>query len=103
MRKEDKTILCVKAVANYGREHQMDKAVEELGELLTEVARYKQDVGRKNALVGEMADVTIMLEQLKIIAGISDEYLEDVISYKLGRLAGHMEAEEGFDDVDDAL
>lgn len=103
MLKNEKTILCGKAIANYGREHQMDKAVEELGELLTEVARYRQDVGRKNALVGEMADVTIMLEQLKIIAGISDEYLEDVISYKLGRLAGRMEAEQGFDDVDEAL
>lgn len=103
MLKNEKTILCGKAIASYGREHQMDKAVEELGELLTEVARYRQDVGRKNALVGEMADVTIMLEQLKIIAGISDEYLEDVISYKLGRLAGRMEAEQGFDDVDEAL
>ena len=53
------------AIKLYGRGPQRDKAIEELSELIRALARCDD----ANNLAEEMADVRIMLDQLKIIFG----------------------------------
>lgn len=85
-----------KAIEHYGRVPQMVKAIEELGELSTEIARnilgvYPAD----DKIVDEVADVTIMMRQLAIIFG--EKAVEDRIEFKLTRLQGRIEFGEDFE------
>ena len=41
-------------------------------------------------VLDELADVYVMLEQLAMIASISDRALDDRITYKVGRLGGRL-------------
>ena len=54
-----------KAIEHYGKEHQLGVAQEELSELVTAISHYKR--GREHNVAEEIADVEIMLEQLKLI------------------------------------
>lgn len=91
---ENREAIYCRAIARYGAERQIIKAIEEIGELLEEIARYKGGAANRWELMDEMADVTIMLEQMRLIAEIDPAELEDRIAYKLGRLVGRMEREE---------
>lgn len=98
MKQAEKVAVCAKAILHYGCEKQTWKAVEELGELASAIAKRQQAkegtpecvIAHRN-LLDEMADATIMMEQLRIMEGIAEEELEDRITFKLGRLAGRME------------
>ena len=61
-----------RARQKYGDRHQEMKAMEEMAELMAEVARYQNHGGNLVHLAEEMADVYITLEQLQIILGIED-------------------------------
>lgn len=65
-----------RALAVYGERNQIIVAVEELSELQKELCKYLrgEDVGEK--LAEEMADVTIMLEQLVGIFGNDKRMLQ---------------------------
>ena len=81
------------AVAHYGPMHQRMKAIEELGELIMELAR-PIDREDRAAIVDEIADVRIMLSQLEIIF----ECRDDVRSrewLKLARLKERMTNADG--------
>ena len=93
MDRSDKAILH-KAVAFYGSSVQELKAMEELGELIRAIARVRtcDDEERDTAfenLAEEMADVEIMLEQLKIINNNRDK-IKTWRCIKLGRLRARM-------------
>lgn len=90
---EDREAIYCRAIAHYGAERQIIKAIEEIGELLEEIARYKGGAANQWELMDEIADVTIMLEQMRLIAEIDPAELESRIAYKLGRLTGRMEHE----------
>lgn len=54
-------------IAHYGKKHQRIKLVEEIGEMLAEVARYVADGEQrttKDEIVSELADVVIVIRQL---------------------------------------
>jgi len=81
------------ALELWGEELQMDVAVEEFGELVTEIARIQRGT-RSHAnenLVDEIADAQIILDQLKAIAGPDD--VEDRIEMKADRLQGRIKDE----------
>lgn len=63
----------------------MQKAIEEMAELINELC--KEQIGRssKEKVAEEMADVIIMLWQLEMIFKNGDEILQ-AIDYKLKRL-----------------
>ena len=87
-------VILRNAVAFYGRSKQELKAIEELGELIRAIARARtcDDEERDTALENlaeEMADVEIMLEQLKIIHDNRDK-IKIWRSIKLGRLRVRM-------------
>lgn len=90
---EDREVIYCQAIAHYGAERQIIKAIEEIGELLEEIARYKGGAANQWELMDEIADVSIMLEQMRLITDIDSVELEDRITYKVGRLAGRMEHE----------
>lgn len=71
------------AIKTYGEEKQELKAIEECSELITAICH--KHIGRKNNIAEEIADVSIMLEQLKIINNCGDE-VEKIRKEKLDRL-----------------
>jgi NTP pyrophosphatase (non-canonical NTP hydrolase) len=84
--KEVKEIL-QKAINTFGANQQIIKAMEELGELNTALARYfNTDKIDLNNIYEEIADVEIMCNQLRLIFDnyVIDHYRE----MKLNRLKG---------------
>lgn len=68
--------VCEKAIFTYGAEHQKIKAIEELGELIEALSNSL--LSRDHNVEEEMADVFIMLCQLKKMYQVDSE----VIAYK---------------------
>ncbi|MBP5694836.1 MAG: antitoxin [Bacilli bacterium] len=84
MEKEEKLKLFQKAIRVWGIEAQKNMAFEELGELITALARDRRGRVTTEEILTELADVTIMCEQLALFLGF-DEY-EKEIDRKLKRL-----------------
>lgn len=95
--------VCVIAVSHYGEQHQVVKAVEELSELQKELSKFVgycmdgafvNNVELKQRMLAritdEMADVNIVMEQLKMIFG-NGVSVEQVVERKLLRLRARME------------
>ena len=80
----EKEKLYKELIAKYGI-LQLAVAVEELSELQKEICKSLRDKTNIDNIIEEMADVTIMLEQLKMYFKISDSDLESVINFKLKR------------------
>lgn len=89
-----------KAISHYAEAHQVIKAVEEMAELTNELAKATTDSSRTTLekIADEIADVTIMMEQLAIMFNIN-QHVQDRIDYKVKRLAQrieeHQEEEHG--------
>lgn len=83
------------AVKHYGKLSQLIKAMEECGELIRALARWTTGHADFANVCEEIADVEIMLEQVKIILG--DRY-EELLTLKkaekLGRLAERLGMEK---------
>ena len=77
------------AIKLYGADRQLDKLVEEIGELLQALVKWRQG-GDKLHLLEELADVYIMLEQAAMILDVPAEtgptLLQAAIDKKLERL-----------------
>ncbi|MEG0306148.1 MAG: hypothetical protein RR612_11855 [Oscillospiraceae bacterium] len=78
--------LLQKAISTYGTNSQLDMAVEEMSELTKEICKRKKGKENRAEILEEIADVKIMLEQLKIIFCISDDDIERMVTSKLDRL-----------------
>ena len=70
------------ALAIYGREKQIRKTLEELAELSVELHHALDGRGDNENILEEMADVEVMLSQMKILYGQTDGWKEK----KLARL-----------------
>ena len=70
----------------YKSENQLIVAVEELSELQKELCKVLRGEGNSEALAEEMADVTIMMEQLRLLFDM-DERIGEVMDRKIMRLA----------------
>ena len=80
-------------LAHYGLDNQIHKALEELSELSCAILKNINKNAPKQNILEEMADVYIMLEQLKIIYSFDNETLDDVIYYKIQRTIERMNHE----------
>lgn len=74
-----------KAIDKYGVDAQILQAVEELNELATALMHYRKGKISHKEVVEEIADVRIMMDQLRIIFG--EDLTDDAQEYKLERLA----------------
>lgn len=82
---------------HYGASKQELQAVQELAELtvlLTKRPEQRGDEYRDN-LIDEIADATIMIEQVKMMHGIEQAEVSARISYKLHRQLKRIEQEVG--------
>ena len=84
MEKNDRLALYDAAISKWGIEAQREMAYEELGELITALARRRRGRIDRSELITELADVTIMCEQLAYMLGF--ENYEQELDRKLIRL-----------------
>lgn len=78
-----------KIIMHFGITEQTRQAIEELNELavaINKVHRHGLAADRIAAVTSEIADVMIMLEQMKIIFGISDEKISEMKELKIKRI-----------------
>lgn len=75
-----------KAICKYGKQAQLDVAVEEMAELTKEIIKSKRGASNYHQIVEELADVYIMMTQVKLIYGIYDEELINAMDLKIARL-----------------
>ena len=79
------------AVHHYGAEHQKKKAIEEMVELITALAREQDGRATPKQVITEIADVTIMMYQLTEIYG--RDAVGNEIQRKLRRLLRRIDKE----------
>lgn len=83
---DEKEIL-LKAINTFGERRQVIKACEELGELSTALCKFTLD--NKHNVEEEIADVEIMLSQLRLMPHLFDiSEIERIKKEKLNRLKG---------------
>lgn len=91
---EERKAVYTAAIAHYGPESRYWLAVEEMAELMKELAKGHRPGGTTSeALVDEIADVTIMMEQLRLVLNVNDD-VQDRIDYKVTRLLNRMKEGE---------
>lgn len=90
MNDRQKTVL-VHAINHFGVEANIDKALEEMGELTTELSRRRLARYDKEKVVEEIADVMITVEKLRIIFGGS--LVDEIVEEKLARLEDEMDGD----------
>lgn len=78
------------AIDFYGEDAQLNVAIEEFAELTKEICKYKRYKGNIDAIIEEMADCYIMLEQMQMIFGIGSTVLGDAMHKKIERLEKRM-------------
>lgn len=74
------------ALAKWGHEAQYDQAVEECAELITVLKHFRRAKVGEDAVIGELADVSLMLGQLIYMFG--PEKVERAIEEKVMKLRG---------------
>ena len=73
-------------IETFGKEAQMVVAIEELAELQQEITKkLRHKKGTVFGLVEEIADVEIMIDQLKVMFNIGDKELATERNYKINR------------------
>jgi len=80
------------ALTKWGADAQTAMCVEEMSELTKELCKWKRGKDNFNEIAEEIADVEIMLEQIKLLHGASAK-VETVKVYKRSRLRERLEAE----------
>lgn len=83
--KEEQIEVLKKAIDSLGNEFQMNIAIEELSELIKEICKYFRYGDNEDKIAEEMADVEIMLYQLKMIFNNND-LVNKVKDQKIERL-----------------
>lgn len=79
------------AIETYGKDMQLNVAVEELSELIKEICKSKRGNDNRENIIEEMADCYIMLEQLEIIFDLKPAEILMAIDHKLARLKNRIE------------
>lgn len=80
------------AIRHYGYDHQIMVAVEEMGELLQALSKFKRHEGDINNIIEEIADVEIMMQQLCLMFECYEEVVA-VRRQKIERLKKRLENE----------
>ena len=82
--------LAMKAIATWGVKHQLAVAVEEAGEFIAAASKViNRGEEADTKLYSEVADMIIMIEQLKIM--FQPEMVE-MLPKKMAKLKGHLDA-----------
>lgn len=80
-----------KIINHYGSELQLDIAIEEMSELTKEICKYKRGKQNVKEIAEEMADVYVILDQLRLICEIPVAEIENIYNAKIERTLERME------------
>ena len=92
MTKEDYRTLH-EAIDTYGSESQIKMVLEEMSELQKEICKFWRGEDNKDQIADEVADLEIVLAQLKLIFGIEAD-VDDHRVRKLKRLSERLRSTE---------
>lgn len=92
MEKEKRIELYQKALSKWGASAQKKMLMEEVGELLSAVGKFDRMRVEENSVITELADVSIMVEQMATLFGY--ENFEKEKEYKLNRLEKRLKKHE---------
>lgn len=87
---EQRAEIYAQAAEVFGQETQTIVAIEEMAELQKELCKVRRLEGQLGHMAEEIADVTIMLEQLRIMYGVN-ELVGAYMDAKVSRLAERVE------------
>ena len=79
-----------KAIATYGKDMQLNVAVEEFSELIKEICKNKRGSDNRDNIIEEMADCYIMLEQMEIIFDVKNAEIYEMMYNKMKRLENRL-------------
>ena len=89
---EERARVYTNALVRYGDRNQMVKAIEELAECAQTICKAILGQGDIDHLAEEVADATIMLEQIRLFFGINDrviQYMDEKVQRLDGNLKGN--------------
>jgi NTP pyrophosphatase (non-canonical NTP hydrolase) len=78
--------ILYKALEKWGITMQIMMLVEEMAELTKEICKNFRGENNRLEMLDEICDVSIMLEQTKIVFNFSDKEIEEHINFKLSRI-----------------
>lgn len=90
---ENERLIFETAIKKYGDFAQMFMSIEEMGELIQALSKNFRGIENVNNIAEEIADVEIMIDQLKIIFGVEKE-VEEFRTIKLERLKKRLKRSE---------
>ena len=90
---EERKTTYEEALSKWGIEAQILMAVEEMSELIKEICKLYRGKNDMDAMADEIADVTIMLEQLRLIYDL-DNLVCEHMDAKILRLQSRLVAKE---------
>ena len=90
---DERLAVYSKALLHYGEVIQMAVALEELSECQKEICKFLRGFGNAGNLAEEIADASIMLEQMRYIFGL-EEMVNQKMDEKVKRLAARVNATE---------
>ena len=82
----DSRSILINAIDTFGVSMQLNIAVEEFSELTKEICKHKRGADNISNIIEEMADCYIMLEQMKMMFGLSSTVIADAVNKKIERL-----------------
>lgn len=87
-------LMCSKILKHYGVSSQLRKLAEECGEAVQAALKYdyRADEITKQALITEIADLEVMVQQIKFVVGY--EAVNKEIDFKLERQMKRIENEQ---------
>lgn len=94
MTMREQVCVCNEIAQHYGRDAQLRLAQEECAELIQAINKYYRNGGdwlSRQGLLDEIADVTIMITQMRLLLGLADADLDEAIERKLNRQLGRMQ------------
>jgi NTP pyrophosphatase (non-canonical NTP hydrolase) len=82
-----------RATCLWGADSQIMMMLEEMAELAKELLKnINRGLDNIEEIAGEIADVSILLEQMKTIYKISDRKIGEIVDYKIQRLKVRLDA-----------
>lgn len=83
-----------KIVTHYRKVDQVIVMIEEMSELTKELVKAMRGKANRAQIADEIADVQIMLDQMKLIFDIPQETMETFIDFKIDRQLERMKNED---------
>lgn len=88
----ERTAIYARALEVYGHEAQEKMLIEEIGELLNAFAKFPRGRAKVDDVIEELADVSIMVEQMALLFGWSDyNYIRE---QKIQRLESRLNSKD---------